>query len=197
MVSLFQRPVQFKSWSGDSILKWRSREVVGRISIEQPGAIRSEFTDAYVVRGDVKTVLVPAKREFKLDLKNLSLYSLRIGVYKQVSLLSRVQIELRDDLDRVLHVFRKREELTPMPWSWALGSANPLVLPSKMSKRFLYVCADSHDVRLDYQPLYFAKGATPFSLGRQPLLIRLSGPWAWVIEDGYRDRVVAVDDTWE
>ncbi len=197
MASLFQRPVQFKSWAGDSILKWRSREVVGRISIEQPGVIRSEFTDAYVVRGDIKTVLVPAKREFKLDLKNLSLYSLRIGVHKQASLLSRVQIELRDDLDRVLHVFRKREELTAMPWSWELGSANPLVLPSKMSKRFLCVCPDSHDVQLDYQPLYFAKGATPFSLGRQPLLIRLSGPWAWVIEDGYRDRVVAVDDTWE
>lgn len=195
MASLFQRPVAFKSWNGDSTVKWRSSEIVGRISIENKGAVRSDFTDAYVLRNDTRTVLLQPNEEFKLDLKNLSLYALQVSVQNQASILAKAQIELRDNLNNVLFVFRKKEDLTPMPWFWKLGSANPLVLPGRMSKRYLCVTSTSQPLRLSYQPLYFAKGATPFSLGRQPLLIQLAGPYAWLIEDGHRDRVVlaAVD----
>lgn len=195
MASLYQRPASFRSWNGDSKKsKWLSRDVVGKISVENQGAVRSEFTDAYVLRNDTQSVAIPAGHQYKLCLKNLSLFGLLVTVQNKASIMSRVGIELRDDLDRTLFVFRKKDELTAMPWSWQLGHGNPLVLPSKLSKRFLVITSTTQDMRLDYQPLYFAKGATPFSLGLQPLLIRLTEQFAWFIEDGHRDKIVAIGD---
>lgn len=200
MTSLYQRPVLFQVHNGNNELsrnemqgKFWSHQLVGPISIEPSSdVVRSALTDAYVVQNEVRTWTIPAGSQVRFPLKNMPLFSFSLQVADLSSMLSKVQVELRDDKDATLYVFRPRDQVTSMPWAWNLGNQNPLVLPEKISARFIVITAVSHTLKLNFQPLHFAKGSIPFNLGRQPLLVQLSGNYAWLIEDGYRDRVVRV-----